>query len=72
MLNFGGENSGERADIPLGLMSGPNALKNQRWLLSFFLFCSLRQKIICTGQEPCETSPESVTTTLEVYLATAK
>ena len=23
-------------DLPLGLMRGPNALKNQRWLLIFF------------------------------------
>ena len=37
-------------------------------LLSFFLFCSFRQKMTCTGQAPCETSPRSVTTTLVVYL----
>ena len=54
--------------IPFGFTRGPNALKNQRWLLSFFLFCSFKQKIICTGHAPCETSPVSVTTTLEVYL----
>ena len=58
----------ETSAEPLGLMSGPKALKNQRWLLSFFLFCSFRQKMTCTGHAPVETSPESVTTTLEVYL----
>ena len=38
-------------------------------LFSFFLFCSLRQKMIWTGQEPWETSPFSPTTTLDVYLS---
>lgn len=38
------------------------------YLFNFFLFCSLRQKIICTGHAPCETSPFSVTTTFDVYL----
>lgn len=51
-----------------GLIKGPKALKNQRWLLSFFLFCSFRQKMIWTGQAPEDTSPLELTTTWDVYL----
>lgn len=54
--------------LPLGLISGPNALKNQRWLLSFFLFCSFKQKRICMGHALEEISPVSVTMTCEVNL----
>ena len=56
----------------LGWIRGPKALKNHRWLFNFFLFCSLRQKIICTGHEPADTSPAAVTTTWEVYLNNAR
>jgi len=56
------------SSLLLGSMIGPNALKNQRWLLSFFLFCSLRQKRTWIGHNPWDTSPVSVTTTLVVYL----
>lgn len=51
-----------------GLIRGPKALKNHLWLLSFFLFCSFKQKIICTGQDPIEVSPLAVQITLVVYL----
>lgn len=55
-------------NTPFGLMRGPNALKNQRWLFNFFLFCSLRQNIIWIGHWPIDTSPPLDTTMLLVYL----
>jgi len=56
--------------LPFGLMSGPKALKNHLWLLSFFLFCSLRQNRSWIGVGIRVSSPDSVTITWEVYLNT--